>query len=170
MSKELLKCFRGKASKLVTLLVFSLSFLGVNAQESINAGGGNAPGSGGSVSFSIGQIFYHTFPAESGSVAEGVQQPFEIWVVTSIDNAIGISLNILAYPNPTNDFLILEVKDFDPTGLTYQLFDMSGKILNDELITDSTTKIDMSSLLPNIYFIRLIKNQQEVKTFKILKN
>lgn len=170
MSMILLKCFRGKALKLVTLLVFSLSVLGVNAQESINAGSGNAPGSGGSVSFSVGQVFYHSFHTESGSVAEGVQQPFEIWVVTSIYEAIGITLNISAYPNPTKDILTLEVKDFDPTGLTYQLFDISGEIQKDELITDYTTKIDMSGLVSAIYFIRLMKNKQEVKTFKIVKN
>ncbi|MBK8807573.1 MAG: hypothetical protein IPO21_13425 [Bacteroidales bacterium] len=36
----------------------------------------------------------------------------EITVTNSIAEAKGITLSIMAYPNPTADFLTLEVKDF----------------------------------------------------------
>jgi hypothetical protein len=39
--------------------------------------GGEATGSGGSVSYSVGQVVYTTNTGINGSVAQGVQQPYE---------------------------------------------------------------------------------------------
>ena len=99
------------------LLTFALSLSTAMAQESINATGGNASGSGGSASYSVGQIVYTTTTGTSGSVAAGVQQPFEISTVTGIEEANGINLTVTAYPNPTTDFLTLEIKDFELSAL-----------------------------------------------------
>ena len=159
-----------KLFALGVLFLFMICGSIATAQESVNATGGNASGSGGSSSYTVGQVTYQTHHGTSGTVAEGVQHPYEIWVVTSIDEAVGITLNISAYPNPTKDFLTLEIRDFDPTGLTYQLFDMSGKILIDELITDTHTRIDMNQMVPAVYFVRVVKSSKEVKTFKVIKN
>jgi hypothetical protein len=157
-------------TKLTLSMIFATIWLFSTAQESVNPAGGNASGSGGTSNYTIGQVAYQTHSGTGGTVAEGVQHPFEIWVVTSIDDAIGITLNVSAYPNPTKNFLTLEVKDFEPTGLTYLLFDMSGKILQDKQITDTHTSIDMSGLVPAIYFVRLVQYNKEVKVFKIVKN
>jgi hypothetical protein len=164
------KGWRINLAGVATLLSLLLFCLNTTAQESVNTAGGNATGNGGTASFSAGQIVYQTHAGTGGSVAEGVQQPFEIWVVTSIEEATGITLNILTYPNPTKNFLTLEVRDFDPNGLTYQLFDMSGKMLKDELISDTHTRIDMTQLVPAVYFVRVIQSRKEIKTFKVIKN
>jgi opacity protein-like surface antigen len=97
-----------KKSIAFAFLAFSLST--VSAQTRVNATGGNASGSGGSASYSVGQVAYQTKTGSSGSVAEGVQQPYEISVVSGIEKAIGISLSVSAYPNPTTDFLQLKVE------------------------------------------------------------
>lgn len=163
-------CRKVKVLGVTTLLTFTFFHFAVSAQESINATGGNATGSGGSVSYSIGQVAYQTHTGTNGSVVEGVQQPFEISVVTAIEEAIGITFNISAYPNPAKQFLTLEIKDFDPTGLTCQLFDMSGKMLDYVKIADTLMSIDLSGLVPAIYFVRVVQNNNEIKTFKIIKN
>jgi hypothetical protein len=49
-----------------TLMLFAVS---ANAQESVNASGGEASGAGGSASFSVGQVVYTTNSAASGSLA-----------------------------------------------------------------------------------------------------
>ncbi len=81
--------------------ITTLSLLISNAfsQESVNISGGNAIGTGGSVSYSVGQVFFNTSESTTGSVTEGIQQPYEISVVTSIKEAIGINL-FTSVPTP----------------------------------------------------------------------
>ncbi|NSW46569.1 MAG: T9SS type A sorting domain-containing protein [Bacteroidales bacterium] len=139
------------------------------AQISINASGKDISGGTGSVSFSVGQCVYHTHAGINGSVAEGVQQPYEISVINAIDEAKGITLSVLAYPNPSTEYLTLEVKEFELSNLHFQLYEMQGKLLQSEKITSNQTSIAMSNLAPATYFVKVIQNNKEVKTFKIIK-
>ena len=160
---------RHKKLKLSAVLLLGLGLTGLQAQTSINATGGNASGSGGSASYSVGQVVYTTNTGTNGSVAQGVQQPFEISVVTAIEEAKGINLSVSAYPNPTTDYLTLEVKEFELSNMSFQLYDMSGKLLQSEKITGNQTSIVMSNLVPATYFVKVIQDNKEVKTFKIIK-
>ncbi len=161
---------RHKRLKLSAVLLLGLGLTGLQAQESVNATGGNASGSGGSVSYSVGQVVYTTNTGTSGSVAQGVQQPYEISVVTAIEEAKGINLSVMAYPNPTTDYLTLSIDEFGISNLSYQLYDMNGKLLQNEQITGNQTSIVMSNLVPATYFVKVIQGNKEVKTFKIIKN
>lgn len=161
---------RHKRLKLSAVLLLGLGLTGLQAQTSVNATGTNASGSGGTVSYSVGQVVYTTNTGASGSVAQGVQQPYEISVVTSIENAKGICLSVTAYPNPTTNYLTLYIEDFDISNLSYQLFDINGKILQNKKITSNQTSIGMSNLIPATYFVKVIQKNKEVKTFKIIKN
>jgi hypothetical protein len=153
-----------------TLLTFALSLSTATAQTSVNATGCNASGSGGSTNYSVGQVFYITNTGTNGSVAQGVQQPYEISVVTGLEEAKGINLSVSAYPNPTPDYLTLEVKEFELSNLCFQLYDMNGKLLQSEKIRGNETRIVMSNLVPATYFVKIIQGNKEVKTFKIIKN
>jgi hypothetical protein len=167
-----------KKLKFSAVLLLGLGLTGLQAQTSVNATGGNASGSGGSASYSVGQVVYTTHTGTNGSVAEGVQQPFEISVVTGLEEAKGINLSVTAYPNPTTDYLTLSI-DASTTlsiqSMSYQLYDMTGKLLQNEKITGNQTSIVMSNLVPATYFVRVVKTSrdlslQEIKTFKIIKN
>jgi len=162
---------RHKKLKLSAVLFLGLGLTGLQAQTAVPATGGNASGSGGTVSYSVGQVAYTTNTGGSnGSVAQGVQQPFEISVITGLEEAKGISLSLSAYPNPTTDFLNLKVENYDNTNLSYQLFDMNGKLLESKKITGNQTSIVMSNLVPATYFVKVTESNKEVKTFKIIKN
>ena len=158
-----------KRLKLSALLFLGLGLTGLQAQESVNATGGDALGSGGSASYSVGQVVYTTNTGTNGSVAQGVQQAFEISVVTGLEEAKGINLSVSAYPNPTTDYLTLEVKDVELLNLHFQMYDMNGKLLQNEKITGNQTSIAMGNLVPANYFVKVIQGNKEVKTFKIIK-
>jgi hypothetical protein len=164
---------RYKQLKLSVLLLLGLGFTGLYAQESIPATGGNASGSGGSASYSIGQDAYTTITGSNGTVAQGVQQAYEISVVTGLEEVNGIKLNITASPNPTTDFITLIV-DASTTlsiqSMSYQLSGISGKLLENKKLTNNETSIDMKNLVPSIYFLKVTSNNKEVITFKIIKN
>ncbi len=156
-----------KILSVTTLLFFIFSLSSVIAQDSVNATGGNASGSGGSASYSVGQLVYNTYTGTNGSVLQGAQQPYEISVVTGLEEAIGI--NLTAYPNPVTDQLILSVDNFELSKLYFQLFDMRGQLLQKEKITANQTTIAMSNLGQATYFVKVIQGNKEVKTFKIIK-
>jgi hypothetical protein len=158
-----------KKFKLSAVLLLGLGLTGLQAQESVNATGGNASGGGGSASYSVGQVAYQTHTGTNGSVAQGVQQPYEISVVTAIEEAKGINLTVSAYPNPTTDYLTLEVKEYELSNLHFQLYDMNGKLLQNAKITGNQTSIIMSNLVPATYLLRVIAGNQSIKEFKIIK-
>jgi hypothetical protein len=151
------------------LLLSGIGLSGLQAQEAIHATGGDASGSGGSASYSVGQLVYTTNTGTNGSVAQGVQQPYEISVVTAIEDAKEINLSVTAYPNPTAGYLTLSIDGFDISNLSYQLYDMQGGLLQNEKIAGKQTSIAMSHLMPATYFVKVMDNNKELKTFKIIK-
>jgi hypothetical protein len=159
-----------KLLRLSILFLLGLGLTRLQAQEAIPTTGGDASGSGGSVAYSIGQIVYTTNIGTTGSVAQGVQQPFEISIITGINEARVINLMVTVYPNPTSDYLTLEVKDFGLANLNFQLYDIQGKLLQSQKITDNRTNIVMNNLTPATYFVKVNEVKKEIKTFKIIKN
>jgi hypothetical protein len=152
------------------LLAFLLSF-SVQAQTShqvLSATGGDASGSGGTVAYSVGQIVYTTSTGTTGSVAQGVEQAYEISSVGIKETALNISLSI--FPNPTNDFLTLKVEDYNNEALSYYLIDEQGKLVLNQQITNQDTQVAMSTLARGAYFINVLKANKKIQTFKIIKN
>ena len=158
-----------KKLKLCTAFLFIIGLTGLKAQSSIPASGGNASGSGGSVSYTIGQVVYSKNTGTNGSSAQGVQQPYEISVITGIDDALGIMLEMVVYPNPATDFLKLKLGDYEIVNLRYQLYDINGSLLLNAMIEGQETDISMQTLKPSTYFLKVTQGNREVKTFKIIK-
>lgn len=161
---------RYKKLKLIAVSLLTIGLTGLQAQETISTSGGNASGSGGSASYTVGQMVYTTNKGTNGSVSQGVQQPYEISVVIAIEETNGITLQCLAYPNPTNEFVKLKVKSYKVENLSYQLFDMLGKLLETKNLEVEETNIVLSNLAPATYFVKVIQGQKEIKTFKIIKH
>ncbi|OFY82304.1 MAG: hypothetical protein A3F72_21770 [Bacteroidetes bacterium RIFCSPLOWO2_12_FULL_35_15] len=161
---------RYKKIKLSVLLLLGIELTGMQAQEAIPASGGNASGSGGSVSYSVGQVVYTTNTETNGSVAQGVQQPYEILIVTGLEEAEGINLVCSAYPNPATDFVKLKIENYKTENLTYQLYDISGKLLKNKKVESNEMIISLENLVHAAYFLKITDNNKEIKTFKIIKN
>ena len=156
----------------VALVIFCIFGYGmtIQAQNAIPASGSNASGSGGTVSYSVGQVVYTTYTSTSGSVAHGVQQPFEISVITGLEETKDINLICSVYPNPTSSFLTLKVENFNKEDLSFILFDSNGKLLERKMVTGNETIIPMTNLFSGIYFLKVINSEKEIKIFKIIRN
>jgi hypothetical protein len=149
------------------LLLFSITNL--LAQQGTNASGGEASGSGGSASFTIGQTDYISATGSGGKINQGIQQPYEILVTTGIDEK-GIDLTTSVYPNPTTDFVLLKLENCKSANFTFQLYNIQGKIILNKKVESNETTISMADLADAIYFIKVLNNDKEVKIFKIIKN
>jgi len=141
----------------------------LQAQEVIPASGGDVSDTGGTASYSVGQVVYSSNTGINGSVAQGVQQPHEISVLTELKEAKEIKLGISAHPNPTTGYLTVVVSNFELSTLNFQLFDMNGKLLRMEKIEGTETEINIYKLVPAIYFLKLMQGNKELKIFKIIK-
>ena len=157
-----------KKIKIVVLFLLGFGLLTAQAQQAITATGGDDSGSGGTVAYSVGQIVYTTSTGTNGSVAQGVQQSYIISIVLGIEDN-STKLELTAYPNPTTNFLTLNVGNAELSTLRFQLYDTSGKLIESRKIISSTETIGMENLPSAIYFLKVANNNQEVKTFKIIK-
>ena len=156
-----------KHIKELTSLAFILLALGgLQAQETVSATGDDATGSGGSSSYTVGQVVYTTNTGSNGSLSQGVQQAYEIYTVDVSETKRNISLSI--YPNPTTDILKLKVDNTE--ALSYQLHDLQGKLLESKAITSSITSINTRGLPRATYLIKVMSGENKVKTFKVIKN
>lgn len=141
----------------------------LNGQETIPATGGNATGSGGSVSYTIGQITYQTLAGTTGTVAQGVQQPYEISIVTAIDNTTNTNIECTVYPNPSRGSLRLVVESSDYENLRFRLFNINGVLLKDYKVEARETEIFLDDLSSSVYFMKVMNSNKELKVFKIIK-
>jgi len=136
-----------KKIKSIFLLLFSFWLTSAHAQDVVLTTGGNASGSGGSVSYSIGQVVFSTITGANGSIVQGVQQPIEISVVSEIDDNPDIVLQCSVYPNPTTNNLTLKFKNFKPENWSYQLYDINGNLLEDKKVEGENLKIGLISFM-----------------------
>jgi hypothetical protein len=131
-----------KSSILCLLMMFiGIKAINIHAQETVTSSGGNASGGGGSVSYTVGQVAYTSNKSSTGTVSQGVQQPYEILVVTGLEEANGINLEFSVYPNPTTDFLKLKVENYILENLIYQLYDANGSLIQNGKIMGKETVI-----------------------------
>jgi hypothetical protein len=156
--------------KFSVVLIVSIGYTQIYAQEGISTSGGNIRGSGGSVSYTVGQTFYTSSKGADGSIIQGVQQPYEIIVNSGASEIDGINLFMSTYPNPTNDFIQLFVENETFENFKYELYDIKGHLLENKILDTNETFISMRNLPIAVYFLKVKQGEQEVKTFKIIKN
>ena len=150
------------------LLLICGSF-NLSAQNNNVSSGGQASSSAGSVSYSVGQIAYSSLSGTNGSLIQGVQQPYEISIITSI-NDLTTDIKAQVYPNPTTDQLILSVGTEDYKNLRFVLVDLQGKVLKTDRIINPTSTLDVSKFSNGTYFLRVLSKNKQIKTFQIVKN
>ncbi|MCJ8292484.1 MAG: T9SS type A sorting domain-containing protein [Crocinitomicaceae bacterium] len=151
------------------ILLLGCSPFGLYAQETTLGGGGDATGNG-SFSYSIGQVFYMTSYGTDGTASQGVQQPYEISSTVGVTEYDAITLDFEIYPNPTTDYLTLNVNDFPLDELDYVLYDVSGRVLDVRKINQNNTIIEMMNFPESTYFLKVSNGTTTMKTFKIIKN
>jgi hypothetical protein len=140
----------------------------IQAQETIPTSGGEATGSGGTVSYSVGQLLSNMNIGSNGTVTQGVQQTIEFTVLSNPE-LIALTLSAVTYPNPTTDYIVLSLTDATLTDLSYTMFDLQGRLVTKAKVEQEATQIAMKNLAIGVYILKVNQNNQELKTFKIIK-
>jgi hypothetical protein len=154
-------------TKLSILIIFT-SIFGFS-QETVLSSGKEASGVGGMVNYSIGQVAYISANGAVGTASQGVQQPFEIYILGSSEVLPNVKLSYV-YPNPTTAFVALKIVYYNNEKLQYVLNAFNGKKLDSKPITSEEILIDMQNYANGIYILQIIYQSKTIKTFKIVKN
>jgi hypothetical protein len=161
--KQLIKSF-------MALVFIGLGNMTLLAQEATATAGGEASGSGGAVSFTVGQVVFtnHT-DSLTGTVSQGVQHGFEIFTLGVDKSALNTVLNL--FPNPTSEKVSLQISNYNHEKFSYLLFDLQGKLLVKGQIISELTQLDLNNLPKASYFVQIVnQDNKQIKLFKIIKN
>lgn len=158
------------------LIFFIILFMGnsscVVGQQNTVASGGLHTGTGGSVSFTLGQIDYINLSSPTALITQGVQQPFELFIIaTDIPIVIDRSPEFTLYPNPTKDYTVLHVKYSLIKSMSYVLYDILGRVVARQRLINVRTTIRMDNMPSAVYILTVIddSNNKVITQFKIVK-
>ena len=90
------------------------------------------------------------------------------YLPVSINTTPAVQTSIQIDPNPAKNYINLRING-NVENLNYQIYDMSGKLLKNSDITNENTIINISRLSSGIYFIKVLKNNQQVEILKFVK-
>jgi hypothetical protein len=153
-----------------SLLIFLFYITTGKAQYAITSGGKSTANSSGKISYTVGQLAFETTKNSQGSISAGVQQPFEISTVLSNPDFSELNINLVAYPNPTQDKLTLKIENNNEKNLKYQIIDINGRLLIETKLIENETIIQMGNFIKASYFLKITQDNKPIKTFKIIKN
>jgi len=157
-----------KVLRSMMILLMCTTATAIYAQQDADAAGGDATGTGGSASFSVGQVAYTYVSGSNGSSNQGVQQPYEFFV-TGIDENKGISLSMTVFPNPTQTIVNLKIESQTMEGFSFHLLDAAGRMISAQTINDALTVIPMQGLASGAYVLEVSNSGKTLKTFTIIK-
>jgi hypothetical protein len=156
--------------KTLTLLFFLtinlVIFSQLNQQQVVASAGGISQNGQTSIEWTLGEAVIYTLPGNNVKLTQGFHQTNLI--PTVIKELVELDFEIMAYPNPVMESVTLKVEK--PQGLYYILYDLNGQILEQKKIKNIETEIEFKNLPPSDYIIRIISNDYEMKSFKIVKN
>lgn len=154
----------------VLTLLNLILHLEAKSQNGFLTTGSDILSNGGSVSYSMGQILDSDYSSNYGTESQGLQQPYEIYFSTSMEELSLTDLICNIFPNPVTNNLILKVENSDFRDIYFEIYNSKSELVKkSEWISNSETLIDFQEFPASVYFLSIIENGISVKIFKIIK-
>lgn len=86
------------------------------------------------------------------------------------NNSNQVQHHFSVFPNPVGDHLNVETHDFLSVGNTkILLYDVLGRLLNEQVVTQSRIQIDMKDFQAGVYILKIAQGAQELLNRRIVK-
>ena len=146
------------------LCFFIMTF--TNAQNTITTTGSDFSVDNISISYTIGQLKVNTIDNINSSplildFLQGVQYGFDVYDCRDY-NSISFSI----YPNPTSSFVNISFEKLEDP-ITLRVFDVRGRLINENIFSEKLTQFDMSNYSNGIYFLSFYNFCGLFRSFKI---
>lgn len=122
----------------------------------------------GAVYISVGEAMNTEIEEDGNKISQGFLQVTILGKTVSTEDA-PIDFELKVFPNPVNQYLNIQLSEMPVTPTTYQVIDLSGKLINSAPITGMSTQIDFKSLDTGIYFLQIKSQDKQSKVVKIQK-
>lgn len=152
---------------IITVFLFSFILTIGIAQKAVITSGSNGFGTGGSISYTVGQVAYKSISGANSSITVGLQQSSGINVL-DVEDIHKPNLNVLVYPNPTTDLLVLDLRN-PKQEMEFALYDTLGKRMMYDIIIEQKTGISIKGFSDATYFLIVFNGNQIIKRFQIIK-
>jgi len=138
------------------------------SQEVVASAGNCSNHASVQISWSLGEPVIETWVNTQTVLTQGFHQPKLI--VTAIHNLTVQNLALKVFPNPTSDYVILEITKGNFENLQYSLFDLSGKLLLQKKVLSNCEQLGMQPFSTGAYFFKVTNRVgHPLQTFKIIK-
>lgn len=136
--------------------------------EVISTAGTSFSNSSSILEWTLGEPVTSTLSNSSTILSQGFHQPNLL--VTTIDNAV-TNYSLTLFPNPTVDFVQLQIQNLANEIILIDLFTIEGKLLQSQQINSSANlQIDMSNYHSGTYLLSLKNNSDKIKSYQIIKS
>ncbi len=151
---------------LITIVFLNFHSDTIFGQNTVSTTGGHFKSTGGSTSFTVGQVVYVLKKGNGPYLNEGVQQVYTK-KTTPIEELVYLK-EVLLYPNPTQETMTLILSSKEDVQVRYTIMDYLGKEIRNGNILSEKSEISLVDLPSGNYFISL-KSKKENRIFKIVK-
>jgi hypothetical protein len=158
-----IKLIKKSIIPIVVFISFGFSSFGQNA---LSAAGGHFKTSGGSTSFTVGQVAYVLKNGTGSYLNEGIQQVYTK-KTTPIEELVYLK-EVQLYPNPTQETMTLILSSKEDVQVRFTIMDYLGKEIRNGNILSEKSEISLRDLPAGNYFISL-KSKKENRIFKMVK-
>jgi hypothetical protein len=150
------------------IFIFSCAVGSLHAQQVISSAGASATGTGVQLSWTIGEPVIETFTGTSAILTQGFHQ--SKLTVTAIDPALFPGLDVTVYPNPVSTQLRYKISGERIQNLSYRMINAEGKIILTKIVVNPEELINMEIYTSGIYLLKFFREDDPLKTFKIIKD
>lgn len=135
------------------------------AQEVISTQGDSYSNANNTLDFTIGEPVIGTVTDGTNDLTQGFHQT--VLVITNVED-LDAKFLVNIFPNPTSEAVNLTVEEYG--GVTFQLFDVAGKLLTQASLTGKNTTVKVGDYPKGTYLLTLTQEEnKKVKVYKIIK-
>jgi len=143
--------------------------LGVKAQTSVHSSWGEGTGAAGSMTYSVGQVFFQTVSVPGvARISQGVQHPLEV-LTTGMDDADQTLEGIMLFPNPTEGDLNLQIQGFTPGVFSYRVMNNLGQCIQGGEVQSAWSLLSLESVSAGSYRIEVRDKGGKQRIFQVIK-
>jgi hypothetical protein len=147
------------------LLCALLSSATAFSQEVISSTGDTYSNANGIISFTIGEVIINTGTDGTNILTQGFHQTN--WTFVGLED-FSPNYEVSVFPNPSTNVLTIKTSEFE--GVSYNLYDALGQIVIQNKLSGAETMVEVKDLPTGSYSLTLVSNNENLKTFKLIKN
>lgn len=152
---------------LLLFYLFGMGFSKLNAQSVVSSAGGNFNNDKANIQWTLGENAVETVRKNDIALTQGYNQPtIEVKALSTNDKS---DFNCNVYPNPTNDYLVIDLKNKDVANTSFELLNPDGKRILQNELSQTLNYLSLKNIPAGYYLLKIHDQNQKSQIFKIIK-